>query len=74
MTVNINNTNDTVTPSTGTLNVAGAVASSGLIVNSTTISTSQTIPVGSSASSVGPVTLIPGVTVTVSSGSRWVVL
>jgi hypothetical protein len=49
-------------------------ATNGLIVNSMTVSASYTIPSGYSASSVGPVTVSGGVTVTVPSGSRWVVL
>jgi hypothetical protein len=39
-----------------------------------TIGASYTIPTGYSASSVGAVTIASGVTVTVPSGSRWVVL
>ena len=46
----------------------------GIYVNSKTIATSYTIPSGSAGSSVGPVTLSNGVTVTVPSGSKWVVL
>jgi len=42
--------------------------------NTQTISTSYSIPSGNSAMSVGPITLSSGVTVTVPSGSRWVVL
>jgi len=49
-------------------------ASNGLVVNSNTVSTSYSIPSGSSASSVGPITVASGQTVTVPSGSRWVVL
>jgi hypothetical protein len=49
-------------------------ASNGLVVNSNTVSASYTIPTGSSASSVGPMTVASGQTVTVPSGSRWVVL
>ena len=49
-------------------------ASNGLHVNSNTVSASYTIPSGSSASSVGPMTLGSGVSVTVPPGSRWVVL
>ena len=46
----------------------------GIYVNSKTIATSYTIPSGSAGSSVGPITLSNGVTVTVPSGSKWVVL
>ncbi len=49
-------------------------ASNGIITNNKTISASFTIPSTDNAMSSGPVTLSAGVTVTVSSGSRWVVL
>jgi hypothetical protein len=45
-----------------------------LFVNNMTIAASYSIPSGYSASSVGPVTVNSGVTVTVPSNSRWVVL
>jgi hypothetical protein len=50
------------------------IASNGLMVNNQTIATSYSIPSGYAASSVGPVSLSTGVSVTVPSGSRWVVL
>jgi hypothetical protein len=49
-------------------------ASQPFIVNSLTATVSYSIPAGSSASSAGPITVNSGVTVTVPSGSRWVVL
>jgi hypothetical protein len=49
-------------------------ASNGIIVNSKTISASYTIAATDNAMSAGPVTIASGQTVTVSSGSRWVVL
>ena len=49
-------------------------ASNGIVTNNKTIGTSFTIPSTDNATSAGPVTLSSGVTVTVSSGSRWVVL
>jgi hypothetical protein len=49
-------------------------ASNGIVTNSRTVSASFTIPATDSASSAGPITINSGVTVTVSSGSRWVVL
>jgi hypothetical protein len=52
----------------------GLVASGGMIENSQTISSSYTISSGKSAMSTGPITLDVGVTITVPSGSRWVVL
>ena len=49
-------------------------ASNGIVTNNKTIGTSFTSPATDNAMSSGPVTLSAGVTVTVSSGSRWVVL
>jgi hypothetical protein len=49
-------------------------ASNGIIANNKTIGTSYTIPSGYSAMSAGAITVSSGVTVTVPSGSRWVVL
>jgi hypothetical protein len=49
-------------------------ASNGIITNSKTISASYTIPATDNAVSTGPVTVSSGQSVTVSSGSRWVVL
>ena len=42
--------------------------------NTQTIATSYTITTGSSAMSTGPITIASGVTVTIPSGSRWVIL
>jgi hypothetical protein len=71
----------TITPTThmtltatGELQARVPVAANGIVVNSLTISTSYTIAAGYSGMSAGPVTLASGVTVTVASGSRWVVL
>jgi hypothetical protein len=61
-------------PSTGELQAAAVVASNGIVVNSLTVATDYTIAAGFSGSSAGPITVASGVTVTVSSGSRWVVL
>jgi len=61
-------------PSTGTLSSSQINASNGIIVNSKTVSASYSIPSGSSAMSAGPITVSSGVTVTIASGSRWVVL
>jgi len=49
-------------------------ATNGIVVNSNTVSASYTIPAGSSGMSAGPMTVASGQTVTVSSGSRWVIL
>ena len=61
-------------PSLGTLSAPQVAATNGIVVNSNTVAASYTIPSGSSAMSVGPMTVASGQTVTVSSGSRWVVL
>jgi hypothetical protein len=44
------------------------------VENSLTVTTNYTIAAGKSASSVGDLTINSGVTVTVPSGSRWVIL
>lgn len=61
-------------PSTGELQARVPVASNGIVVNSLTVATSYTIAAGYSGSSAGPITVASGAVVTVSSGSRWVVL
>jgi len=61
-------------PSTGEFQSSALVASNGIVVNSQTISTSYTIAAGNNAMSAGPVTVASGQSVTVASGSRWVVL
>jgi len=50
------------------------IATNGLFVNNMTVSTSYSIPSGYSAVSVGPATVANGVSVTIPSGGRWVVL
>jgi hypothetical protein len=62
-------TNRATLDANGNLQIGG-----GIFVNSQTISSNYTIASGSSGSSAGPVTISSGVTVTVSSGSKWVVL
>jgi len=68
MTINTNDVTDTLTPTTGGMTIAG------LICNSNSVSTSFTVPTGFNAVMSGPVTISSGVTVTVSTGSRWVVV
>ena len=62
------------TYASSTLTAPNLNASNGLVVNSATVSASYSIPSGSNAMSVGPVTVASGQSVTVPSGSRWVVL
>jgi hypothetical protein len=61
-------------PSTGEFQSSELIAGNGLILNNATVATSYTIANGTNAMSVGPITVATGQTVTVSSGSRWVVL
>jgi len=75
------NTADALTISTAgnvttpnTLSGAQVVASNGLVVNSNTVAANYSIPSGSSAMSTGPITVASGKSVTVPSGSKWVVL
>lgn len=53
---------------------APVVASGALQINTTTVSENYTLPTGSNAFSVGPITIADSYTVTVSSGQRWVVI
>ena len=68
------NTQYTFKPSTGELTSPVHISSNGFMINGTTVSTSYTIASGNNAFSVGPVTVNTGVSVTVSSGQRWVVV
>ena len=61
-------------PSTGEFTSTTFIAGSGFYLNPQTIPASYTVPAGYSASSVGPITIPSGMSVTVSAGSRWVVL
>jgi hypothetical protein len=63
----------------GTWTQAGGGATGGgadqiFVENGQTVTASYTIPVGKNAMSTGPITINGGVTVTVPSGGRWVVL
>lgn len=61
-------------PSTGELTSEHFIAGNGIFVNNLTIDVSYTIAAGTSGMSAGPVTLSGGTTITVASGSRWVVV
>jgi len=58
----------------GSITGTNMIASNGLHVNSQTVSASYTIAAGNSAMSAGPISVASGVSVTLGSGSRWVVL
>jgi len=57
-------------------NETGTVLTTGspFMINSTTVSNSATIATGTNAQSVGPITVNSGVTVTVASGQRWLIV
>ena len=61
-------------PSTGEFTSSILTAGNGIFVNSQTVAVSYTIAAGYSAMSSGPITVASGQSVTVSSGSRWVVV
>jgi hypothetical protein len=58
----------------GNVTVDGTIRGEELEASNATIGASYTFPAGYNAMSVGPVTISGGVTVTVPSGQRWVVL
>jgi len=61
-------------PSTGELTSEHFIAGNGIFVNNLTIDVSYTIAAGTSGMSAGPITVASGTTVTVASGSPWVVM
>jgi hypothetical protein len=64
----------TFNPSTGLLNSKALGASNGIVCNANTVSADFTIPTDYNAMSAGPITVNTGVTVTVPTGSTWVVV
>lgn len=64
----------TYNSSTGDLSAPQQIATNGLQINAKTNTTSYTIGTGNNAMSVGPFTTASGTTITVPSGSRWVIL
>ena len=72
--VNTSNAKLLYKPSTGDLQASQVVASNGIVVNSNTVAASYSIPSGSNAMSTGPISVASGQSVTVPSGSRWVIL
>ena len=61
-------------PSTGELKVKAPVASNGIVVNADSMSSNYTIATGTNGFSVGPLTINSGVTLTVASGQRHVII
>ena len=66
--------NFTFNSTTGLLTAPEVLASNGLVLNANTNTSSYTIGSGNNAMSVGPFTTASGTTITVPSGSRWVIL
>ena len=56
------------------INASSGVVSGALFENPTTIATNYTVATGNNALTAGPITVNSGVSVTVPSGSRWVVV
>jgi hypothetical protein len=54
--------------------ISGAQAGGAILTNKSTASASYTIATGENGLSVGPITVSSGITITVSSGQRWLVL
>ena len=50
------------------------LANNGLVANNQQVTVNISLPSGYSASSVGPITVNTGITVTIPTGSRWVIL
>ena len=73
-TLNTSNAKLLYKPSTGEFQASVPVALNGIVVNSQTVATSYTIAAGYSGMSAGPVTVASGQAVTLSSGSRWVIV
>ncbi len=71
---NVSSTELTFNPGTNVLTAPNMQASNGIFANNRTVGLSYSIPSGYSAVSTGPVTLANGVSVTVPSGGKWVVL
>ena len=69
---NLTLNNTTIT--SGNANVTQVTAMNGLFYNSNTVSSNCTVGSGYNAMSAGNVTVANGVVVTVSSGSRWVII
>ena len=58
----------------GTVKASALSATNGMMINSNTVSSSYTIPTDYNAMSAGNVVINSGVTVTIPSGSRWVIV
>ena len=73
-TIYTGNTKYLYKPSTGELSAPAPIATNGIMLHSTTVGTSYTIASGNNGFSVGPITVASGISVSVSSGQRWLIL
>ena len=74
LTVYTSNANYLYTPSTGELKAKEMVSSNGIVVNADSVTSNYTIATGTNGFSVGPLTVASGVTISVASGQKWVVI
>jgi len=61
-------------PSTGELKVTAPIAANGIVLNADSVTSDYTIATGTNGFSVGPLTVASGVTLTVASGQRHIVI
>jgi hypothetical protein len=73
-TIYTSNSNYLYTPSTGELKAKSHNSTNGVTINADSVSSNMTIATGTNGFSVGPLTINSGVTLTVSSGQRHVII
>jgi len=71
---NLSQLADNYDPTRDVLTVGAHSSSNGIHINATTVAISYSIPSSYNGLSAGPVSVATGVTVTVQSGSTWVVV
>jgi hypothetical protein len=71
---NLSQLADNYDPTLNVLTVGANASSNGITLNATTVSVSYSIPTSYNGLSAGPVSVNTGITVTVQSGSTWVVV
>jgi hypothetical protein len=74
LTVYTSNAKYLYKPSTGELQAPVHISSNGITVNADSVTANQTIATGTNGFSVGPLTIASGVTLTVASGQRHVII
>jgi hypothetical protein len=61
-------------PSTGEFKASALIAGNGIMLNADTVNSDYEIAAGTNGFSIGPITIASGITVTVDSGQRWVIV